>query len=59
MTRREMVVEYFMPTLSREGMVETIPLLLRDHTPNLDKLPRFLMRLGPQVDWKRSALTPF
>jgi hypothetical protein len=49
MTRREMVVEYFMPTLSIEGMVETIPLLLRDRTPNLGKLPGFLMRLGPQV----------
>jgi len=26
-------------------------LLLRDYTPNLDKLPLFLMRLGPQVNW--------
>jgi len=25
--------------------------LLRDYTPNLDNLPGFLMRLGPQVDW--------
>jgi len=26
-------------------------LLLRDYAPNLDKLPNFLMRLGPQVNW--------
>jgi len=32
-------------------MVESLPLLLRDYTPNLDKLPSFLMRLGPQVNW--------
>jgi DNA mismatch repair protein MLH1 len=28
-----------------------VPLLLRGYTPNLDKLPNFLMRLGPQVIW--------
>jgi len=28
-----------------------LPLLLRDYIPNLDKLPSFLMRLGPQVNW--------
>jgi DNA mismatch repair protein MLH1 len=49
MARREILVEYFSLTLSTEGMVETIPLLLRDHTPNLDMLPGFLMRLGTQL----------
>ncbi|CAL1709149.1 unnamed protein product [Somion occarium] len=49
MDRREMLVEYFSMTISSEGMVESIPLLLKHYTPNLDKLPLFLMRLGPQV----------
>ncbi len=49
MARREMLQEYFSLGISEEGLVETLPMLLRDYTPNLDKLPLFLMRLGPQV----------
>lgn len=49
MQRRDMLAEYFSLKLSADGNVESIPLLLRDYTPNLDKLPSFLMRLGPQV----------
>ncbi|KAI1798126.1 DNA binding protein [Ganoderma leucocontextum] len=51
MARREMLQEYFNIGISEEGLVETLPMLLRDYTPNIDKLPMFLMRLGPQVDW--------
>ncbi|TBU41715.1 DNA binding protein [Dichomitus squalens] len=51
MARRDMLQEYFNLAISEEGLVETLPMLLRDYTPNLDKLPLFLMRLGPQVDW--------
>ncbi|KAI0360593.1 DNA mismatch repair protein MutL [Trametes cingulata] len=49
--RRDMLQEYFSLGISPDGHVETLPMLLRDYTPNLDKLPLFLMRLGPQVDW--------
>ncbi|KII91185.1 hypothetical protein PLICRDRAFT_37887 [Plicaturopsis crispa FD-325 SS-3] len=49
--RRGMLAEYFCMNITENGMVETLPLLLRDYTPNLDKLPSFLMRLGPQIDW--------
>lgn len=49
MTRREMLAEYFSLTISESGLVESLPLLLRDYIPNLDNLPSFLMRLGPQV----------
>src|ERR1700679_209319 len=49
MARRDMLAEYFSVHISSDGMVESLPLLLRDYTPNLDKLPSFLMRLGPQV----------
>ncbi|TCD68743.1 DNA mismatch repair protein [Steccherinum ochraceum] len=51
MDQREMLVEYFAMHISEDGLLESIPLLLGDYTPNLDKLPLFLMRLGPQVDW--------
>lgn len=49
MERRDMLSEYFSLHLSPDGLVESLPLLLRDYAPNLDKLPSFLMRLGPQV----------
>ncbi|CAA7268441.1 unnamed protein product [Cyclocybe aegerita] len=49
--RREMLAEYFSMTITDTGFLESIPLLLRDYIPNLDNLPGFLMRLGPQVDW--------
>ncbi|KAH7907575.1 histidine kinase-like ATPase [Hygrophoropsis aurantiaca] len=51
MDRRAMLLEYFSISITSEGDVETFPLLLRDYTPSLDKLPMFLMRLGPQVNW--------
>jgi len=49
MTQRKMLAEYFSLTISESGLAESLPLLLRDYTPNLDNLPSFLMRLGPQV----------
>ena len=44
-----MLSEYFSLDISESGLVESLPLLLRDYTPNLDHLPNFLMRLGPEV----------
>ncbi|KAG1792786.1 histidine kinase-like ATPase [Suillus plorans] len=52
MDRREMLHEYFSLDISETGDVKTLPHLLREYTPNLDKLPMFLMRLGPQVLWE-------
>lgn len=49
--RREMLLEYFSMDISPEGALISIPLLLKGYTPSLAKLPRFLMRLGPCVNW--------
>ena len=49
--RREMLLEYFSIEVTPEGNLVSIPLLLKDYTPSLAKLPRFLMRLGPCVEW--------
>ncbi|TRM60315.1 hypothetical protein BD626DRAFT_504926 [Schizophyllum amplum] len=51
MARRDMLADYFSLNISEDGDLESLPLLLRDYTPDLDKLPNFIMRLGPQVDW--------
>jgi len=55
MGRREMLAEYFALSISDSGLVESLPLLLRDYIPNLDNLPSFLTRLGPQVDWSSES----
>lgn len=49
--RREMLDEYFSMKITEEGELLTIPLLLKGYVPSLAKLPRFLLRLGPYVDW--------
>lgn len=53
-----MLEEYYSFGISVDGKVETLPMLLRDYTPNLDKLPLFLMRLGPQVHLHFTSLYP-
>lgn len=49
--RREMLNEYFSLELSEDGDLISIPLLLKGYLPSLGKLPRFLLRLGPYIDW--------
>ena len=50
-SRKEMLKEYFSLEISEEGRLLSIPLLLKGYMPSLTKLPRFLLRLGPFVDW--------
>ncbi|KAF6809781.1 DNA mismatch repair protein MutL [Colletotrichum sojae] len=49
--RREMIGEYFSLEVSPAGELLSIPLLIKGYTPAMAKLPRFLLRLGPCVDW--------
>ncbi|KAL4784934.1 hypothetical protein BJX76DRAFT_367232 [Aspergillus varians] len=49
--KQEMLSEYFSIHISDDGHLLTIPLLLKGYIPCLGKLPRFLLRLGPYVDW--------
>lgn len=53
--RREMLLEYFNFDVSETGELITLPLLFKGYTPSLAKLPRFLMRLGPCVEWNDEA----
>jgi DNA mismatch repair protein MLH1 len=49
--RRDMLDEYFSLQISEDGELRGIPLLLKSYVPSLAKLPRFLLRLGPYIDW--------
>ncbi|OCL05827.1 DNA mismatch repair protein MutL [Glonium stellatum] len=48
---RDMLAEYFSLEISEEGDLLRIPLLMKGYMPSLAKLPQFLLRLGPRVDW--------
>lgn len=48
---RDMLGEYFSLDVSAEGELLSLPLLMKGYLPNMAKLPRFLLRLGPHVDW--------
>lgn len=50
-SRKEMMQEYFNIEISEEGKLMSIPLLLKGYMPSMTKLPQFLVRLGPFVDW--------
>lgn len=50
--RRQMLQEYFSFEISPAEELVSIPLLVKGYTPPLGKLPRFLLRLGPHVDWE-------
>lgn len=50
-SRREMLMEYFSLEITDEGELVSIPLLTKGYTPSLAKLPHFLIRLGPHVNW--------
>ncbi|KAF1939077.1 DNA mismatch repair protein MutL [Clathrospora elynae] len=43
--------EYFSMEITAEGELCSIPLLMKDYTPSIAKLPQFLLRLGPHVNW--------
>jgi DNA mismatch repair protein MLH1 len=46
-----MIDEYFSVSFG-SGSVQSIPLLLKGYTPNLDRLPHLLLCLATRVDWE-------
>jgi DNA mismatch repair protein MLH1 len=43
--------EYFSMEVTEQGELCSIPLLMKGYTPSMAKLPQFLLRLGPHVNW--------
>ncbi|EXJ75376.1 DNA mismatch repair protein MLH1 [Cladophialophora psammophila CBS 110553] len=52
MKSKAMLAEYFSLNISDDGHLQSIPLLLKGYIPCMAKLPTFLLRLGPFVNWK-------
>lgn len=53
--KRQMLQEYFSFEISPAAELISIPLLVKGYTPPIGKLPRFLLRLGPHVDWESES----
>ncbi|OQO09529.1 hypothetical protein B0A48_04931 [Cryoendolithus antarcticus] len=51
LSRRDMLMEYFTIEISEQGELLTMPLMVKGYMPSMAKLPNFLLRLGPHVDW--------
>eukprot|EP00002_Diphylleia_rotans_P021501 TRINITY_DN4181_c0_g1_i1.p1 TRINITY_DN4181_c0_g1~~TRINITY_DN4181_c0_g1_i1.p1 ORF type:complete len:725 (-),score=164.77 TRINITY_DN4181_c0_g1_i1:66-2240(-) len=50
-SRAAMLDEYFAIGIDENGLLTTIPRILENHIPRLERLPMFLLRLGSEVDW--------
>ncbi|GAA5939100.1 uncharacterized protein JCM15063_004425 [Sporobolomyces koalae] len=50
---KDMIQEYFSISIDEDGALESLPLILPAHAPDLQKLPLFLLRIGIYVDWER------
>lgn len=50
-SRKEMLQEYFSITITDDGNITAIPMMIKGYVPNLEKLPDFLWRLGSEIDW--------
>lgn len=51
MSRKDMLREYFSLHITDDGELEALPLMLKGYLPCMAKLPTFLLRLGPCVNW--------
>ena len=49
MEKRELLAEYFSIGLNSDGELTSLPILLKGHQPNMEKLPLFMFRLGIKV----------
>ncbi|XP_004345130.2 DNA mismatch repair protein MLH1 [Capsaspora owczarzaki ATCC 30864] len=49
--RAEMLQDYFSIQVDGEGRLVTIPALLDDFVPELDRIPLFFLRLATEVNW--------
>ncbi|KAJ2356536.1 DNA mismatch repair protein [Coemansia sp. RSA 2618] len=48
---REMLEEYYNITIGDTGTIESLPMVIRDYSPDYDKLPLFLYKAATTVNW--------
>ncbi|WOL12698.1 DNA mismatch repair protein MLH1 isoform X3 [Canna indica] len=50
--KAEMLEEYFCINIDQEGNLMRLPVILEQHTPDMDHVPEFLLSLANDVDWE-------
>jgi len=50
--KAEMLREYFSIDIDEQGNLCSLPLVIDQYTPDMDRLPRFVLNLGNNVDWE-------
>lgn len=43
--------EYFSLSINKEGLLESIPIVIEDYTPSVVHLPTYVLRLATEVEW--------
>ncbi|KAK4520142.1 uncharacterized protein ATC70_008273 [Mucor velutinosus] len=51
-SRADMLTEYFSLDVSADGNLISLPMIIKDYVPSMNKLPLFLLRLGTEVNWE-------
>ncbi|CAO0789459.1 unnamed protein product [Mucor circinelloides] len=51
-SRADMLTEYFSLDISADGNLISLPMIIKDYVPSMNKLPLFLLRLGTEVNWE-------
>ncbi|XP_071802994.1 DNA mismatch repair protein Mlh1-like isoform X1 [Asterias amurensis] len=50
-SKAELLDDYFSMQIDKDGNLCTIPLLLDNYIPDLERLPMYVLRLATEVDW--------
>lgn len=50
--KAEMLEEYFCIHIDKHGNLSRLPVVLDQYTPDIDRLPEFVLCLGNDVDWE-------
>ncbi|PHT88228.1 DNA mismatch repair protein MLH1 [Capsicum annuum] len=50
--KAEMLEDYFSIYMDSNGNISRLPVILDQYTPDMDRLPEFLLCLGNDVDWE-------
>ncbi|XP_059460445.1 DNA mismatch repair protein MLH1-like [Corylus avellana] len=50
--KMEMLEEYFCIHIDKHGNLSRLPVVLDQYTPDIDRLPEFVLCLGNDVDWE-------
>ncbi|KAG9440244.1 hypothetical protein H6P81_020409 [Aristolochia fimbriata] len=49
--KAEMLLEYFCIQIDQEGKLAALPVVLDHYTPDMDRVPEFVLSLGNDVNW--------